>query len=299
MSGKVLAELGQGMEVRLVSIADLREQELNARVMQPAQFERLSENIRTRGALESLPYCWQPPDGGHEEIVSGHHRVRAARAAGLQEIPVLVDTLAMSRSQITAKQIAHNQLAGYDDQALLKELTKQIQTVDDWLETGLPEEFLPAVGNDDTLLLTPHAEFDWRTVTLTFLPHQLESFKELISEMVGQQDLVAVSPVEQFEPFCKALAEYSRIKSVKSAGTAVALLTEVAQQEIAAHTAPNLEGDDETWVPVSAVLGTTKIPAPVARVLRQALDQYFAEGEVTEKNYFQALEFLAAEKLAA
>lgn len=51
------------------------------------------------------------------------------------------------------------------------------------------------------------------------------------------QDLVAVPRVELFETFAKALAAYSRIKDIRSAGTAVALLTKPALREIAAEPA--------------------------------------------------------------
>lgn len=64
--------------------------------------------------MESLPYCSQPNGEGPISIVSGHHRTRAAGRAGIQRIPVIVDTKPMTRSTITAKQIAANELTGRD-----------------------------------------------------------------------------------------------------------------------------------------------------------------------------------------
>ncbi len=67
----------------------LREQDKNARVMDAKPFQRLTENIKKNGQMESMPYCHKTVSpGGSEEfsIISGHHRVRAARKAGLTEI---------------------------------------------------------------------------------------------------------------------------------------------------------------------------------------------------------------------
>lgn len=239
--------LGQGIELRLVRATDLREQDLNAQVMQPAEFERLVENIGNRGALESLPYCAQPPGQDDIEIISGHHRVRAAVQAGVEPFWVMVDTSPLTRSQITAKQIAHNQLVGRSDERIIRQMLEHIENVDDLLETGLPQDFMPALPPDATAILTPHAEFDWRTVSLTFLPHQLDDFTALVATLDGTQDLVGVAPIETFEPFARALSRYQRIKKILSVGTALALLTRIALEEVKPST-----GNDECDSPASS-----------------------------------------------
>src|SRR3990167_3081838 len=109
---EVLAVLGNGMEVWRVGVDDLQEQDKNARTMSPQAFQRLVANIKNGDRLESLPFCVLRPNGDIE-IVSGHHRTRAARAAGLNEVPVLIDTTTtLTRSQIVAKQLAHNSISG-------------------------------------------------------------------------------------------------------------------------------------------------------------------------------------------
>lgn len=215
-----------------MAVTDLREQDSNAHVMPPAKFQRLVENVRKRGSLESLPYCVQPGGEGPIEIVSGHHRVRAAGAAGLTNIPVLVDIAAHTRSEIVAKQLAHNALVGYDDQEMLRELLKQIDNSDDLLTTGLSKEFLPSTEHDAMLLFTPHLGFDWRSITFTFLPHQLENLDKLLDSIQGRQDLVLCALREQFEPFLHAASKFARIKKIKAGGTVSALLTEIALSQV-------------------------------------------------------------------
>ncbi|MEZ0073566.1 ParB N-terminal domain-containing protein [Planotetraspora sp. GP83] len=227
-------KLGDDLWIKYVEIAGLREQDVNAQVMQPRHFERLTENIRNRGELESLPYCHQPGGEGPIEVVSGHHRARAARAAGKTHIWVLVDTRQMRRSEIIAKQIAHNELHGDPDRDILAYLVSQIDNVDDLLATGLPEEDLPTVAPDDTKLAIPHGEFDWRMATLMFLPHQMEEFKDAIAVIDSATDLIGVAELEQFEPFAAAVYEFGRCRDVRNFTTMVALLTDIALREIKA-----------------------------------------------------------------
>lgn len=213
----------------------LKEQDINAQVMEPKHFERLTENIRERGSLESLPYCHQPAGTGPISIVSGHHRARAARAAGLAEFAVLVDTRVMTLSEVRAKQIAHNELHGTADEAILRRMIAQIETVDDMLMTGLTEEFIiPEPEVPSTSLQLPHADFDWRLVTLTFLPKQMEDFREAVEQIDSATDFIGVAQAEQFEEFSKAVYDYSKISGIKNMATVLATLAEIARREVAA-----------------------------------------------------------------
>jgi hypothetical protein len=139
-----IADLGDGIIVAKVSINILKEQDKNAHLMKPEMFRQLHENIKKRGTLESLPYCALTDKG--VEIVSGHHRYRAAKEAGLKEIFVLLDTSGLNRSQIAAKQIAHNALVGFDDSTVLREIAKMINDVDDMIESY--------IGQFEKLLVT-------------------------------------------------------------------------------------------------------------------------------------------------
>lgn len=225
-------QIGDDLFIRWVDVASLREQDINAQVMQPRHFERLTGNIRKRGMVESLPYCHQPGGTGPIEVISGHHRSRAARAAGLQRIPAIIDTRMMRRSEVIAKQIAHNELHGDPDKDVLAQLVSMIDNVDDLIATGLDEDQLPTVEPDDTKLAIPHGEFDWRSATLMFLPHQMEDFKEAVTAIANGTDLVGVAPVEMFEDFAAAVYAFGRSKDVRNFTTMIALLTDIARREV-------------------------------------------------------------------
>ncbi|MFF4726348.1 ParB N-terminal domain-containing protein [Streptomyces mirabilis] len=237
-------QIGEDLFIKWVDVSTLREQDINAQVMQPRHFERLTGNIRKRGMVESLPYTHQPGGTGPVEVISGHHRSRAARAAGLQRIPVIVDTRTMRRSEVIAKQIAHNELHGDPDKDVLAQLVSMIDNVDDLIATGLDEDQLPTVEPDDTKLAIPHGEFDWRAATLMFLPHQMEDFKEAVTAIANGTDLVGVAPVEMFEQFASAVYAFGRCKEVRNFTTMIALLTDIARREVEEHAKQAVEQDE-------------------------------------------------------
>lgn len=233
LTAEVKVHLGNDLWLEKVAIADLKEQDVNAHVMSAAKMDQLASNIRRRGGMESVPYCAQPGGEGPIEVVSGHHRIRAARTAGLTEVVVLVDRAPYTRSQIIAKQLAHNALVGNDDADTVRVLLAQITSVDDLLETGLGDEYLPTADDYKMTLFTPHADFEWLFCTFTFLPHQVDKLKELIKEANVKTNIFVTGSEEQFEPFLKAVAAYAQKKEVLNAATAIALLTDVALSELA------------------------------------------------------------------
>ena len=52
-----LADLGSGLIIARVRISDIKEQDINARIMKAEMFKQLVDNIKKRGQLESLPLC--------------------------------------------------------------------------------------------------------------------------------------------------------------------------------------------------------------------------------------------------
>lgn len=229
---EIRMKIGDDLWIEWVDVTSLREQDVNAQQMQPRHFDRLTENIRIRGQLESLPYCHRPGGVGVTSVVSGHHRTRAARSAGLTRVPAIVDYREMTRSTIIAKQIAHNELHGEPDESILRQLVDAMTSVDDMLMSGLDEDFLPVVEPDDTQLLIPHAEFDWRMITLLFLPKQMTEFEEVIDMLDRKTEVVGVASTEQFAAFSNALLDFARVRGIKSMSAAIYVLTRIAREQV-------------------------------------------------------------------
>jgi len=233
------------------------------------------------------------------QIVSGHHRKRAALVAGLVEIPVIVDTLAMSPEEVRTKQIAHNELVGRSDAEILKGMIGEIESPDLLLATGVDDEQLPVPQTTSTDLLgAPAVNFEWRTISFVFLPHQLAEFEDLIETgLSGRQDLVGVAPLENFEDFARSVSKYQRIKSVHSIGTIIGDLTAAAKRIIADEDGGDEE--PEEWVPLRQVIGTARVPAEVAELIGQLIERLEKRGDVSENARWRALELACAELLAA
>lgn len=288
--------LTDDLHVVVVPLDDLREQDVNAQMMEPRHFDRLTQNIQDRGMVESLPYCHQPDGAGPISIVSGHHRARAARAAGLTAIPVIVDTRAMRRSEILAKQIAHNELHGSPDEAILRQMVAMIDNVDDLLTTGLPEDFLPTVGADDTSLDLPHAEFDWRMITLLFLPGDLADFTAALDMIDKHSEMVGLAARADFEAFAQAAIKYGRLTNIRNVATAVAAIIETARREIAEMERDGVQ-EASYWVRTASLVGA-QMPQDAALVVREAVDKAIANGDCTPENQWLMLERWAADYLA-
>lgn len=225
-------QVGDDLYVVVVDPKTLHKQTINAQVMDSKDFDQLVDNVAQRKQLESLPYCWRQPGTTKIEIVSGHHRVRAANAAGLTRIPILLDTAEMTRSKLVAKQIAHNQLSGKSDEATLRIMLEMISDLDDLVMTGLPDDFLPVGETNNITLLAPKADFDWRTVTIAFLPERLKDFDNMLDAIDRNSVLVGTAPSSQFTDFSKALTKYMGHNNIRNIATAISELTRIAQQAV-------------------------------------------------------------------
>lgn len=230
-SGNVrVSVLENGLEVWKLNITTIKEQDINAQVMDDRKMKILTSNIKERGALESLPYIYK--DGDTFRIISGHHRVRAANDAGMKTIFALVETNQLTQSQITSKQIAHNELVGEADREILAQLIKQMNDVDDIIASGLPDELLNTVMAESQTINIPQLTFDWRIINLTFLPNQVENFDTLVRMIDSKAEEVGIVDRSLYENFCNALSKVGKLKKVTSMSTVVAMLTDIALKEI-------------------------------------------------------------------
>ena len=225
-----IAELDGGLEIWKLVISNLKEQDINAQVMDDRRMKILTANIKNRGALESLPYVLK--QGDTFTIISGHHRVRAANAAGLKYIYALVETTELTKSQVVSKQIAHNELVGTADSEILGQLVKQMKEIDDIIASGLPEKYLNSIEAASPVMDLPQLDFDWRTIQLTFLPEQLKDFQTLVKAIDSKAEMGGVAPLALFDDFSKAMVQFGKTKNIKSIGATIQFLTELALKEV-------------------------------------------------------------------
>ena len=268
----IVAELEDGICLARCDLDSLREQDINARVMDDAKFNQLVANIEKRGTLEQLPYCVLTDRG--VEIVSGHHRTRAARAAGLDHINVLLDRTELTRSSIAAKQLAHNAIEGTDDEDMLRRIADIITDVDDMLESAIDKEYFDAVQEKARQMPVPQVDFDWKTVQLTFLDHQVCDLNRLC-EKAAKADVELAVPMELFEPFVEALQATKKYGDVKNAGAAVWLMTRAALSQFG-------EDDGRAYTPIMKLFGRAAIPTTTYEGVKSIIDRKMKAGEISQ-----------------
>lgn len=288
---RFVMDLGDGIHLAIVPIVLLREQDINARIMDDGKFKQLVNNIKKRGALESLPFCACTSRG--IEIVSGHHRVKASREAGLKEIPVLLDMSGLNRSQIAAKQLAHNAIAGVDDQNTLREIAKIITDVDDMLESAIDKDIFKESKAEIERLATPAVSLDWKTVQFTFLPHQLKDMEKLVEKTEGVE-VEGLADIELFKPFVEALEKTQKFQDVKAVGTAVYMMIEAALKQLGES---GYEDEDMEWTTLAKLFGGAAIPAEYAEQINKAVKAMEKNGEINPKKKWEAIAVWAGEYL--
>ena len=293
VSYEQMLELGHGLIIAKVPLTSLREQDINARIMMNEMQKQLTDNIRKRGQLESLPFCALVD--GKIEIISGHHRIRSAKDSGvINEIYVILDVTGLTRSQIVAKQLAHNAISGFDDQSTLKEIVKLIDDVDDMLESYIGKDILGEPLAELEKLLSPTVEYDWKNIVFTFLPHQVKDLDKLVEALRSQQpDFIGACDIEQHKPFIDALAKYQEFANVKNTGAAIHAMIKGTEQLF-----DDLQFDDkQEWVQITSVLGSSAIPKEAAEIITMAIKKMIESGDVNAKSKWKAIELWAADYL--
>ncbi len=230
---KEIKDLGNGLVIAEVNVNEVREQDLNARMMSNDAFKQLVKNIKKRGGLESLPFCALKDD--KIEIISGHHRIRACKVAKIMDIPVLLDKSGLTRSQIVAKQLAHNSLVGKDDEKILLQLYAMMDNVDDKLESFVDINELSGNSDDAIKAVNLDDKLDFKTVQFLFTEKEIEDMDKLFARLESG-DVVYVCRKEDFEPFVKKVENAKKKFNVRNASLAMSLLVQ-----------EQLEGEKEKW----------------------------------------------------
>lgn len=286
---QTIAGMGAGLIIAKVAASNIREQDINARIMKTEMQKQLTDNIRKRGQLESLPFCALTQNDTRIEIISGHHRIRSGKDAGLQEFYVILDISGLNRSKITAKQIAHNAISGFDDQSTLKELSKFLDDVDDMIESYAGKDILAELNGSIDKYLSPVMNFDWKNIALMFLPHQIADLDKLVDATKRMSpDYVGVSSIDEYKPFIEALAKYQSFADVKNIGAAVHAMTNLTLQVM---NEVGYTGEEE-WVQLTSLFGSGAVPQEMAEIISKAVKKAVDTEEISSKNKLEFLRIL-------
>lgn len=213
----------------------LREQDINPRSMPQKMFDQLIENIKNTGTLESVPLCVS--SNNTLEIISGHHRVRAARAAGLSHVLVLLYT-ELPQSRVRSKQLAHNTISGSDDPEMVKRIWSEIADIQAKFEAFVDPRIFNSIP--EPVKFKP-VDVDMqaaaKTVLVVFVPSQAVDFAQAVDAILPKADLdqVYLANAEAYDGWKTAIAKVREECDIVAAPTAIAEMARLAIQMLEAR----------------------------------------------------------------
>lgn len=222
------------MEIWRVHLDDIKEQDINPRVQPPGMIEQLISTIGKQQRLESIPFvAKREKDDGSLwfELISGHHRLRSAKAAGLQTIIVLADITGLSRDEIIAKQLSHNNINGKTDFQIAERLYNEINDIDAKIEsfmTGIDKK-----SNYDLMVKSVTANIDWKNISFLFLPKSIDDFDSLIDSVQGMNNIY-VCHFDDYDKFTHAINKIKECESIRNTGAVIDFMVEAALEKISA-----------------------------------------------------------------
>lgn len=188
-----------------VRLDDLREQEVNPRSMTQAAINQLSENIKESGVVESLPLCAKVD--GVIYIVSGHHRVRAARTAGHEYIMVLLYTK-ITLSEMYSKQLSHNAISGKDDAEMMKKVWERIEDVQQRFRSFVDPRIFDDIPKP---VKFTQIDVDYSKlavgISFVFLGSQADNMEKAIDKIMGKSspDRIYMAHRDDFDQWREAI----------------------------------------------------------------------------------------------
>lgn len=287
--------------MKVISIDECELLEKNARFMKNETFQNLVENVKRDGGLTSVPFCYLTEEGKYR-VLSGNHRVMAARAAGFEEVLVMYTDEPLTKDQQIAIQLSHNSLVGEDDPIILQDLYNEIEDLSLKYYSGLDDKVLEQLEKVQVTGLT-EAQLDYLSLSFVFLPDEAELLVEVLEKAKNEiaSDVVLVR-MSEYDRLLEAVAKTQAAYNIHNGATAIMLILDLFERHQEELKAGWLDENGElihkNFVPISSVLGTDLIPSAAAEVINRAVEKMMASGEITNKNKWQALEYMAADYLS-
>jgi hypothetical protein len=215
--------------LELAAPGELRLLEKNARYMKAEQFQNLVENVKKDGNLSSLPLCYREKDG-KLRVLSGNHRVMAARQAGVEQVLVLLIGEEKEADERLAIQLSHNAIAGQDDLVILKELWESIKDVQARMYAGLDSDTLKALEGIQFAAISEQ-RLRYKLTTFMFLPEELEDLDQLLKEtaVAFAGDAVYLANLNTYDAFFELIVRIKKKCQIKNSAAAFLKLMELAR----------------------------------------------------------------------
>jgi len=212
---------------------DLRPADKNAHFMTGQMFQQLVANIKRDGGLTSIPFCWRD-EKGTTHILSGHHRVDAAKDAGQEWIMILYTDRKLSRQEQIAIQLSHNSIFGQDEPSILRDLWVELTSLDMKAYSGLDDQVMNSYApiKIDTL---GEKDITFQEVVLTFFPSEIERLEGVIKRLAAHKRQRYAAPLEQFDRFIDRMMDFKEATGIYNSATAVLAMLDIVEEWLAAQ----------------------------------------------------------------
>ena len=217
-------------ELTLLSAANGHD---NARFLPRKQYARLVENLRRDGCLTSAPLIGQVQgEPGVWYVISGNHRVEAAREAGIVDADCIVIAEPLARARFVAIQLSHNAISGEDDPAVLRRLYDLLD-LDLKEYSGLTDNAFDLDSlNVNTL---PSASLAYLDVVFSFLDDEAAAIAEFVARAdryAKRAQPVYLADYANFDRFVETMAAVKQHTTIKNSAVALRALCELAMERL-------------------------------------------------------------------
>jgi len=222
-------------QLKEVEIKEIVFVKKNARFMKQVSFLQLVENIKQDGQLSSVPFCVLLENGknkGKYEVISGNHRVKAAKQAGIVKLWIMYcGESFISNDQKIAIQLSHNSIQGQDDLEILRDLVNEITDLNLKEYAHIDESAFEHLDKINYDIIQP--DNDIVRINLIFYEHIKADFDKLIQELETftpkELENFHLLPKAQFKNFNYVLGKVQEKYKIKSAGIAVMKMVEITK----------------------------------------------------------------------
>ena len=283
-------------QIAVVPLEHLKLLEKNARFMPYEMFQKLVNNIKRDGGLTSVPFCWKRGDGNFL-VLSGNHRVMAAKEAGLKEVLVMYTDRDLSRQEQIAIQLSHNSLEGKDDLNILKSLWEEIDDIAMKYYSGLDDKILGEMAKNAQKTLS-EVNLDYKVLSFVFLPEELEEIDAILEQARScKGDDLRLTTLKHFERLLSATSIVKAAHNIKNSAVALELVLHVFENHLEDLQTGWMNEEKQREIPIATILGSGTVPMEAAKTIKRAIDRMVDSGEVDAKEKWKALEAMAAKSL--
>lgn len=185
--------------IEQVAINKIVESPINAQQMAEKDFNRLVKNLKKDKVLTSSVLLMEQSGANKLMCISGHHRIKAAKKAGIHEAPAIIINEVDESTRIRL-QLTHNDIHGDPDDGILQILREKLNSID----LDLVEQFESKEPKKiEDYELEDIEEFQY--VSICLKPKSHEELKQIICSHSVEAEEKMLIEAEDYEEMKKAL----------------------------------------------------------------------------------------------